>query len=97
MCRCGHNQPSPEHHQYTHPKPIMQSLAAHSTSPSTVWCAVVLIPLFQLVQLGTCPLSTKRPSVSVILSNLVAIRHTTARHQLPTLPLLTVVVLWLEV
>ena len=71
---------------------------AHSrmAPPTTVWSVAVVIPLFQLAQLGTCPLPVDQVSVSPSKA-LVAIRCTTARQQLPTLPLLAVVVQWLEV
>ena len=75
---------------------VLSTVHSWMAPPTTAWCAVVLIPLFQLVQLGTCPLPMDQVLVSLYKA-LVAIKHTTARQQLPTITPLTVVVQWLEV
>ena len=78
---------------------VWQWLTARSrtTSPSTVWCAAVLIPLFLLTQVyTTSPLPEAQRWLSPYKASPV-VRCTTARQQLPTLTLITVLVQWLEV
>ena len=75
------------------------SLVAHSwtTSPCTVWCAAVLIPLFLLTQVcTTSPLQEAQRWLSPYKVSPV-VRCTTARQQLSTLTLHAVLVQWLEV